>query len=74
MDFMIAAALLFIVINLLQIPAGYWLWISRRKGGILAFSLLAPSAVFWVGFGLPFPPVVGLLLAGLLAAGWKSLK
>ncbi len=74
MDMMIVLALLFIVINLLYIPAGYWLWKSRRKGGILAISLLAASSVFWCGFGLPIPPVVGLVFAGLLSAGWKSLS
>ena len=73
MDAMILLALLFSVVNLLFIPAGYWLWKSRRKGGMLADSLLALSAVFWWGFALPIPPIVGLLLAGLLAAGWKSL-
>jgi len=74
MDAMILLALLFIVINLLYVLAGYRLWKSRRTGGILAVSLLVLSAVFWWGFGLPIPPIVGLLLAGLLAAGWKSLN
>jgi hypothetical protein len=74
MDAMILLAVLWVAINLLQILAGYWLWKSRRKGGILGISLLAVSAVFWWGFALPIPPVVGLLLAGLLAAGWKSLR
>ncbi len=73
-DFMIAALVLFYITSLLGIPAGYWLWKSQRKGGILAISLLVLSTVFWFGFALPFPPIVGLLLAGLLAAGWKSLK
>ncbi len=74
MDAMILLALLWVAINLLQIPAGYWLWKSRRKGGTLGINLLAVSVVFWWGFGLPIPPVVGLLQAGLLAAGWKSLR
>jgi hypothetical protein len=73
MDAMILLAVLWAAINLLQILAGYWLWKSRRKGEILGISLLAVSVVFWWGFGLPNPPVLGLLLAGLLAAGWKSL-
>ncbi|MGE5263795.1 MAG: hypothetical protein ACM3S0_10455 [Acidobacteriota bacterium] len=72
-DGIILLALVFCAINVLFILAGYWLWQSDRRGGILAFSLLAVSAVFWWGFGLPFPPVAGLLLAGLLATGWKSL-
>lgn len=74
MDVMILLALLFYIINLLYIMASYWLWKSRRKGGILEISLLALSGVFWWGFGLPPFPVMGLLIAGLLAAGWKSLR
>ena len=74
MDAMILLAVLFSVINLLYLLAGYWLWKSHRNGGILAISLLVLSAVFWWGFALPFGPVVGLLHLGLLATGWKSLK
>ncbi len=73
-DAMIVLALLFLGINLLHILAGTWLWQSRRKGGSLEIGLLVLSTVFWFGFALPFPPIVGLLEAGLLAAGWKSLN
>jgi hypothetical protein len=73
-DAVILLALLFIAINLTFILAGYWLWKSHRKGGILAISLLVLSTVFWWGFSLPIPPIVGLLLAGLLAIGWKNLR
>ncbi len=73
-DTMILLALLFYAINLVFIVAGYWLWKSYRKGGILGISLLALSVVFWWGFALPLFPVVGLLIAALLAAGWKSLR
>jgi hypothetical protein len=73
-DAVILLTLLFIAMNLLYILAGYWLWKSNRKGGILAICLLGFSAVFWWGFGLPIPPIVGLLLACLLALGWKSLR
>jgi hypothetical protein len=73
-DGAILLALLFIAINFMFIPAGYWLWNSRRKGGVLAINLLAFSALFWWGFGLPIPPIVGLLLAGLIAVGWRRLR
>ncbi len=46
-DAVILLAIVFCVINLLQFPAGYWLWKSRRKGGVLAAALLAVSALFW---------------------------
>jgi hypothetical protein len=74
MSAMIGLALLFLVINLLHLLAGAWLWKSQRKGGVLEICLLALSAVFWLGFALPIPPFVGLLQVGLLAVGWKSLR
>ena len=70
MDTMIGTLLLFTVFNL----PGYWLWKSHQKGGILGIIFLAVSSVFWWGFALPIPPLVGLLHIGLLAGGWKSLK
>lgn len=72
-DAVIILAIIFAVMNLLFILAGYWLWKSKRKGGILTIILLGLSAIFWWGFSLPFPPIVGVLLAVLLSAGWKSL-
>ena len=74
MGAMIPLALLFLVINLLHLLAGTRLWQSRREGGNVEIGLLALSTVFWFGFALPIPPVVGLLEAGLLAAGWRSLN
>jgi hypothetical protein len=71
---MIILTLLFSAINLLQILPGYWLWNSRRKGGVLGLIFLALSSVFWWGFGLPIPPVVAILHIGLLVVGWKSLR
>lgn len=73
-DAMILLALLFLGLNLLHILSGYWLWKSRRTGGILEIVLLTLSTAFWYGFALPIPPVLGLLQTGLLAAGWKSLR
>ncbi|HEY1409709.1 MAG TPA: hypothetical protein VF434_12255 [Promineifilum sp.] len=70
---MIRLAILWLAINFLWFPAAIWLWKSRRKGGMMASGLLAVSLLFWFGFALPFPPLFGLLQAGLLAAGWKSL-
>ena len=74
MGAMILIGCMFIVLNLLHFPAGTRLWQSQRKGGTLEIRVLGLSTVFWFGFALPFPPIVGLLEAGLLAAGWKSLR
>jgi hypothetical protein len=34
---------------------------------------LPVEAVFWYGFALPFPWLIGVLRAVLVALGWKSL-
>jgi hypothetical protein len=35
--------------------------------------LLPVEAVFWYGFALPFPWLIGVLRAVLVALAWKSL-
>ena len=41
---------------------------------MLAIALLAPGALFWWGFDLPFPPIAGFFQALLifLARGWLA--
>ena len=35
--------------------------------------LLPVEALFWYGFALPFPWLIGLLRAALIASAWPSL-
>jgi hypothetical protein len=52
-----------------------WLvWKGSRIGGILALVLLPVEAVFWIGFTLPIPWVLGALRAVLLVLAWRSLQ
>ena len=62
------------VICLLEAVAGYWLWQSRRKGGVLALLLFPVALVFWIAYELPVPLVIGPIRLLLLALGWKSLR
>jgi hypothetical protein len=36
--------------------------------------LLVPSAVFWWGFDLPYPPIIAAVRTLLILLSWGSLK
>jgi hypothetical protein len=69
----VAATLLFEVVNAGEVIAGYWLWKSRKNGGKLGVALFPLGMVFWIGFALPIPLVVSLARMVLLMVGWKKL-
>ena len=48
------------------------LWRGRRSGAVANLALLPVEAVFWLGFALPIPWVVGAARVALIAAGWSS--
>ena len=73
-DFVFVLGITFVVVSLLKVMAAYWLWQGRRDGAMLLIVLLALSAIFWYGFGLPFGLPMGLILIVLLAFGWKSSR
>ena len=42
-------------------------------GGLINIVLLRVEAVFWVGFALPIPWLVGIARAALVMSSWNSL-
>jgi hypothetical protein len=70
----VAAMILWAVVNVLEMIAGYRLWKGRKQGGKLALMLLRAGAMFWIGYALPVMVVVGPLHVLLLAIGWKTLR
>jgi hypothetical protein len=62
------------VVNALEVLAGYWLWKSRKRGGVLALVLFPAGLIFWIGYALPIMVVIGPLRVLLLAWGWKTLR
>jgi hypothetical protein len=62
----------FAVVTLIAALAGWLVWQGSRTGGVLSLALLPVEAVFWIGFALPIPWVLGLARVDLLAAAWKS--
>lgn len=69
-------AVLFVAYLLVTIVVAFtaWLvWLGRRMGAVLSLTLIAVEAVFWIGFALPFPWVIGALRVALIALAWRSL-
>jgi hypothetical protein len=63
----------FLVVCAVVAWAGWLLWGGSRVGAIFALALLPVEAVFWIGFALPIPWLVGLARVVLIALAWKSL-
>jgi hypothetical protein len=50
----------FLLVAVAEAVAGVLLWNGRRAGSVLANVLLPIELVFWIGFALPFGPIIGL--------------
>ena len=58
----------------LELFAGWLLWQGERVGALMAVALLPVALVFWIGFALPIPPLLAVVRAALLFAGWSALR
>jgi hypothetical protein len=58
----------FLIVALAVAWAAWLVWKGSRVGGILALVLLPVEAVFWIGFALPIPWVLGAARAVLLVS------
>lgn len=65
---------LFTALCAFEAYAGWLLWNSEPVGAWITLLLLPIEVVFWVGFAVPVPPVIGIVRLGLLAAGWSALR
>ncbi|WP_448811447.1 hypothetical protein [Agromyces bauzanensis] len=72
----IFAALLvaFFLVTLVVAFAGWLVWEGSRIGAILSLALLPVEAVFWIGFDLPIPWLLGAARVVLLLLAWTSLS
>jgi hypothetical protein len=59
---------LFLLVCVAELIAGWWLWHCRRAGAVLALALLPPE------LDLPAGPVLGLARTALVLLGWRSLS
>ena len=63
----------FLVVTLVVAWAAWLLWNGSKAGGVLALVLLPVEAVFWVGFALPIPWLIGVVRVAYIALAWKAL-
>jgi hypothetical protein len=63
---------IFSLVCLAELVAGWLLWRRRRSGAILALALLPVELAFWIGFALPFGWALGLARTALIFFGWPS--
>ena len=63
----------FLVVTLIAAWAAWLVWNDSKVGAVLALVLLAFEVVFWVGFALPIPWLIGVARVTFLALAWNSL-
>ena len=51
----------FVVVNAVVAAGGILLWTGRRAGAWLSLAPLPLEVAFWIGYALPFPPLIALL-------------
>lgn len=73
-DAALAAQVPYGALHLLGVVAGYLLWRSKRLGGVLGIAVIALSSLFWIGFAVPYGPLIGIPIVYLIVAGWKTLR
>ena len=63
----------FLIVTLVAAWAAWMLWNGSKAGAVLALVLLPLEAVFWVGFALPIPWLIGMARIAYIAIAWKAL-
>ena len=58
----------FVAVCAAELVVGIWLWRDGPFAPWLALALLPIELVFWIGFALPFGPVLGLVRTVLVIA------
>jgi hypothetical protein len=64
----------FLVVALVVAWTAWLVWSGSKTGAILALALIPIEIVFWIGFALPIPWLLGAARVILLVLGWKSLS
>jgi hypothetical protein len=63
----------FFAVTLVAAWSAWLVWKGSKAGAGLTVALLPIEAVFWLGFALPIPWMIGAARAVLVALAWKSL-
>jgi hypothetical protein len=70
----LALGAVLVVVSILEVLAGFWLWRSLKRGAKLGLALQPLNVFFAVGFGIPALYVLSPLWLILLVSGWRSLR
>ena len=70
----VALLMAFLLVTLAAAWAAWLAWTGSWAGAALGLALLPVEAVFWWGFALPFPWLIGVARGILFALALKSLK
>ena len=63
----------FLVVTLVAAWTAWLVWSGSKAGAVLALVLLPIEAVFWVGFALPIPWLIGVARVVFILLAWKTL-
>jgi len=63
-----------VVVCALDVLAGVWLWQGQRRGARLGLVMTPFAIALGVGYALPFLVLLAPIRAGLVLAGWRSLR
>jgi hypothetical protein len=61
----------FLLVCVAELVVGWMLWWNHRTGRVFALALLPVELVFWVGFLLPFGPLLGVARTALVLMAWS---
>lgn len=62
----------FVVVCVVEVVLGVLLWMRRWSGAALSLALLPLEFAFWIGFGLPFGPVAGIVRTAVVLTSWPT--
>jgi hypothetical protein len=62
----------FLLVAVAEVGVGVLLWTRPRAAPIAALVLLPVEMVFWIGFALPYGPVLGLLRTVFVILGRRE--
>jgi len=63
----------FFVLTVMVAWLAWLVWNGSKVGAVISLVLLPLEAVFWVGFALPIPWLIGIARVVFLALAWNSL-
>jgi hypothetical protein len=59
----------FLLVCVAEVTVGVLLWAGTHYAPAASYALLPVEIVFWIGFALPFGPLLGIARTGLLLVG-----